>query len=350
VRIAWVKTLHGDGDIRDGDTTIARILLAVVLAIGLLGAPRVACTQPAANVPRIGWLSIASRTPEVAHLIEAFELGLRELGYLEGQTIAIEYRFADGRPERLPGLAAELIGRKVDIIVAPNPAGAQAAKQATRTVPIVMLAVVDPVGTGLVASLARPGGNITGLAATSSPEIVGKYLELLKQAVPKVSRVAVLRNPANPDTAQMSREVERAARSLGVQLQVLDVTGPHELDGAFAAMTRDRAGALLVLADTMFFLHRTLIASLATKNRLPTISGNKEMAEAGLLMTYGRNLTHDFRRAAVYVDKILKGAKPADLPVELATKFELVINLKTAKALGLTIPPSVLARADALIQ
>jgi putative ABC transport system substrate-binding protein len=337
-----------------GGPAAARVALAVILTIGLLGgllgAPREAGPQqPTAKVARIGWLSIASRTPEVAHLIEAFELGLRELGYVEGQTIAIEYRFAEGKPERLPRLAAELVGLKVDIIVTPNPAGTQAAKQATPTIPIVMLAVVDPVGTGLVASLARPGGNITGLAATSSPEIVGKYLELLKQAVPKVSRVAVLRNPANPDTAQMSREVERAARSLGVQLQVLDVTGPHELDGAFAAM-RERARALLVLADTMFFLHRARIANLATKNRLPTISGNKEMAEAGLLMTYGRNLSHDFRRAAVYVDKILRGAKPADLPVELATKFELVINMKTAKALGLTIPPSVLARADALIQ
>jgi putative ABC transport system substrate-binding protein len=213
-----------------------------------------------------------------------------------------------------------------------------------------MLAVVDPVGSGLVASLARPGGNITGLAATSSAEIVGKYLELLTQVVPKVSRVAVLRNPTNPDAAQMSREVEGAARRLGVQLQVLDVRGPNELDRAFAAMTRDRAGALLVFADTTFFLHRARIASLAAKSRLPTISGLKEMAEAGLLMTYGRNLSHDFRRAAAYVDKILKGTKPADLPVELATTFELVINVKTAKALGLTIPPSVLARADALIQ
>jgi putative ABC transport system substrate-binding protein len=337
-----------------GGANAARLVLAVILTICLLGglviAPREAGPQPPAKVARIGWLSIASRTPEVAHLLVAFEQGLRELGYVDGQTIAIEYRFADGMPERLPGLAAELGRLKVDVIVTPNPAGAQAAKQATRTIPIVMLAVVDPVGTGLVASLARPGGNITGLAATSSPEIVGKYLELLKQAVPKVSRVAVLRNPTNPDTAQMSREVEGAARRLGVQLQVLDVRGPHDLDRAFAAMTRERAGALLVLPDTMFFLHRRLVASLATKNRLPTISGNKEMAEAGLLVTYGRNLTHDFRRAAVYVDKILKGAKPADLPVELATKFELVINMKTAKALGLTIPPSVLARADALIQ
>jgi putative ABC transport system substrate-binding protein len=341
-----------------GGSAAARGVLAVILTIGvlggllggLLGAPRVAGTQQPANVPRIGWLSIASRTPEVAHLMEAFEQGLRELGYVEGQNIAMEYRFADGRPERLPGLAAELARLKVAIIVTPNPAGAQAAKQATRTIPIVMLAVVDPVGSGLVASLARPGGNITGLAATSSAEIVGKYLELLTQVVPKVSRVAVLRNPTNPDAAQMSREVEGAARRLGVQLQVLDVRRPDQLDSAFAAMTRDRAGALLVLADTTFFLHRTRIANLAAKSRLPTVSGLKEMAEAGLLMTYGRNLSHDFRRAAAYVDKILKGTRPADLPVELATTFELVINVKTAKTLGLMIPPSVLARADALIQ
>jgi len=337
-----------------GGGTAARLVLAVVLTIGLLGslviAPREAGPQPRAKVARIGWLSIASRTPEVAHLMEAFSQGLRELGYVEGQNIKMEYRFADGRPERLPELAAELVALKVDIIVAPNPAGAQAAKQATSTIPIVMLSVVDPVGSGLVASLARPGGNITGLAITSSAEIVGKYLELLREAIPRTTRVAILRNPANPDTARMSREVEGAARSLGVQLQVLDVQGPHELDRAFAAMTRDRAGALLLLGDTMFFLHRTRIANLSVKHRLPTVSGSREMAEAGFLMTYGRNLPDSFRRAAVYVDKILKGARPADLPVELATTFELVINMKTAKALGLTIPPSVLARADALIQ
>ena len=337
-----------------GGGTAARLVLAVILTIGLLGglviAPREAGPQPSAKVARIGWLSIASRTPEVAHLIEAFSQGLRELGYVEGRTIAIEYRFADGRPERLPGLAAELVGLKVDVIVTPNPAGTQAAKQATRTIPIVMLSEIDPVGSGLVASLARPGGNITGLTPTAGPEIVGKHLELLKQTVPKVSRVAVLRNPTNPDSAPMSREVEGAARRLGVQLQVLDVRLPDELDGAFAAMTRDRAGALLLLWDTMFILHRERIASLAARSRLPTVAGARDMAEVGFLLTYGRSTPHAFRRAATYVDKILKGAKPADLPIEQATTFELVINMKTAKALGLTIPPSVLARADALIQ
>jgi putative ABC transport system substrate-binding protein len=320
-----------------------------ILAGSLLAAPLAAEAQQPAKVPRIGWLSIASREG-VSHLLEAFSQGLRDLGYVEGQTIAIEYRFAEGRPERLPGLAAELVGLRVDIIVTPNPAGTQAAKETTRTIPIVMLAVLDPVGSGLVASLARPGGNITGLIATASPGIVGKHLEMLTEAVPKVSRVAVLRNPTNPDAAHMSREGDGAARTLGVQLQVLDVRVPNELDSAFAAMTRHRAGALLLLGDTMFFLHRARIASLAAKSRLPTVSGAREMAEAGLLMTYGRSFSYDFRRAATYVDKILKGAKPGDLPIEQATKFDLVINLKTAKALGLTIPPSLLQRADQVIE
>jgi putative ABC transport system substrate-binding protein len=333
-----------------GRLTAARLGLALILFIGLVGAPLTAGTQQPAKVPRIGWLSIASHTAEVSHLLEAFSQGLRELGYVEGRTITIEYRFADGRPERLPGLAAELVGLKVDVIVTPNPAGTQAAKQATRTIPIVMLSEIDPVGSGLVASLARPGGNITGLTPTAGPEIVGKHLELLKQTVPKVSRVAVLRNPTNPDSAPMTREVEGAARRLGVQLQMLDVRLPDELDGAFAAMTRDRAGALLLLWDTMFILHRERIASLAARSRLPTVAGARDMAEVGFLLTYGRSTPHAFRRAATYVDKILKGAKPGDLPIEQATKFELTINVKTAKALGLTIPPSVLARADALIQ
>jgi putative ABC transport system substrate-binding protein len=206
------------------------------------------------------------------------------------------------------------------------------------------------VGLGLVASLARPGRNITGLSAIASTEILGKRLELLREAVPKASRVAVLRNPTTPDAAEMSRVVEGAARTLGVQLQILDVRVPNELDSAFAAMTRDRADALLLLPETMFTLHRARIASLAAKSRLPTVSGPREMAEAGLLMTYGARLSYDFRRAATYVDKILKGGNPADLPVEQPTKFELVINLKTAKALGITIPQSVLLRADQVIQ
>jgi len=324
--------------------------LSLTLALGVLLAPLGADAQQPAKLRRIGWLSIASRTPEVSHLLEAFRHGLRELGYVEGQNIAIDYRFAEGRPERLPGFAAELVNRKVDIIVTPNPAATQTAKQATRTVPIVMLGVADPVGLGLVASLGQPGGNITGLSATASPELSGKRLELLTEAVPKASRVAVLRNPTNPDHAESVREVEGAARTLGVQLQMVDVRVPYELDGAFAAMTRDRADALLLLPDTMFFLHRARIASLAAKSRVPTVSGAKELAEAGLLMTYGRNLSFEFRRAATYVDKILKGAKPSDLPVEQPTTFELIINMKTAKALGLKIPQSILIRADQVIR
>ena len=324
--------------------------LIVAVALGIFWSPLPADAQQAGRVPRIGWLSIASPTPAVSHLIEAFWQGLRELGYVEGQNIAVEYRFAEGRPERLPEFAAQLVGLQVDIIVTPNPAGTQAAKEATRTIPIVMLGAPDPVGSGLVASLARPGGNITGLSATASPVLYGKHLELLREAAPKASRVAVLRNPTNPTAALMSREVEGAARTLGVQLQMLDVQVPNDLDSAFAAMTRDRAGALLILADTMFTLHRARIASLAAKSRLPAVSGPREMAEAGLLMAYGRSLSYEFRRAATYVDKILKGANPGDLPVEQPTRFELVINLKTAKALGLTIPQSLLIRAEYVIE
>ncbi len=324
--------------------------VTVVLTLAIVAAPFAAEAQQSAKIPRIGWLSIASPTPEVSHLIEAFLQALRELGYVEGQNIAVEYRFAEGSPERLPEFAAKLVALKADIIVTPNPAGTQAAKEATATIPIVFMGIADPVGSGLVASLARPGGNITGLTATASIEILGKRLELLREAVPNVSRVAVLRNPTNPDAEQSLREVEGAARKLGVQFRVQDVRVPDELDSAFAAMTRDRAGALLLLGDTMFTLHRARIASLAAKSRLPTVSGAREMAEAGLLMTYGPRLSNAFRRAAAYVDKILKGANPADLPVEQPTKFELVINMKTAKALGLKIPQSVLIRADEVIQ
>ena len=329
---------------------LGRLVVLIALVPSSLAAPLAADAQLPAKVPRIGWLSVASRTPEVSHLIEAFLQGLRDLGYVEGQNIAIDWRFAEGRPERLPGFAAELVALKVDVIVTPNPAGTQAAKQATRTVPIVFINEGDPVASGLIASLARPGGNVTGLSATAGLEIVGKRLELLREIFPKVSRVAVLRNPTNPDAALGSREVEQAARTLGVQLQTLDVRGPNELDSAFAAMTRDRAGALLVSGDTMFTLHRARIASLAVQSRLPTVAGIREMAEAGLLMTYGPRLSDHFRRAAAYVDKILKGAKPGDLPGEQPTTFELVINFKTAKALGLTIPQSVLLRADQVIE
>jgi len=282
--------------------------------------------------------------------LDAFRQGLRELGWVEGQNLVIDYRSAEGKLDRLPDLAAELVRLKVDIIVAvPTPAAA-AAKNAIETIPIVMIGVGDPVGTGLIASLARPGGNATGLSFSVGLEIAGKLLELLKETVPKVRRVAILSNPANPVQPLLIREVNVAARSLGVQLQHLEARGPNEFDGAFAAMAKERVGALLIVADGMLIFHRTRLADLAARSRLPAAYGWREHVEAGGLMSYGPSLRDLFRRAATYVDKILKGAKPADLPVEQPTKFELVINLKTAKALGLTIPQSVLGRADQVIE
>ncbi len=319
------------------------------LAGGLLAAPLAADAQPSGKVPRIGFLwtrTLSEPGPD------EFRQGLRELGWIEGQNLVIDYRFAEGRLDRLPDLAAELVRLKVDIIVAAvgTPAAA-AAKNATKTIPIVMMAVGDPVGTGLIASLARPGGNVTGLSYSVGLEIVGKQLELLKETVPKVRRVAILSNPANPAHTLWIREVNVAARSLGVQLQLLEARGPHDFDGAFAAMAKERVGALLVLADAAIFtLHRTRLADLAARSRLPAAYGTREIVEAGGLMSYGPSLRDFYRHIATFVDKILKGAKPGDLPVEQPTTFEFVINLKTAKALGLTIPPSLLQRADELIQ
>ena len=264
----------------------------------------------------------------------------------------IEYRDAEGKPERLPALAAELVALKVDVIVAPNTAQALAAKQATRTLPIVFAFVADPVASGLVTSLARPGGNVTGLSSLT-PELVGKRLELLTQAVPGVSRVAVLWQPGaqgERTDKDMLKGADVAARALGVRLQFVEARGPADFDRAFSDMTRARAGALTVLGSTMFISERRRLVDLAAKNRLPAVYARREYVDAGGLMSYGPNLADLFRRAATYVDKILKGAKPADLPVEQPTKFELVINLKTAKALGLTIPQSLLGRADEVIQ
>ena len=324
---------------------VAAIVLP--LALGLLLAPLAAAAQPLPKVARIGLL-LPGTAPDPG--VEAFRQGLRDLGWVEGQNIAIEYRWAEGKFERLPGLAAALIRLKVDVIVANATPATSAAKNATGTIPVVFAFVADPVASGFVASLARPGGNITGLASIAT-EVIGKQLELLKEALPKVSRVAVLRNPDNQSHPLMLRQAESAARVLRVQLQILEARSPDEFDTAFAAMTRQRAGGLLVLADSgMFFVQRTRIADLAAKNRLPAVYGHLEHAEAGGLMAYGTNRADLFRRAAYFVDKILKGAKPDDLPVEQPTKFELVINLKTAKALGLTIPKSVLVRADKLIE
>jgi len=322
--------------------------LAVVLAVSLILAPLAADAQQAPKEPRIGYLSAGALT--TAPTFEnAFRQGLRELGYVEGRNIAIEYRWAEGKYERLLELAAELVRLKVDVILAVTTPAAQAAKAATRTIPIVFTLVADPVASGLVASLARPGGNITGLPSISS-EIIGKQLELLKETVPGVSRVVVLQNPDASSHAFMVREAAGAARALGVQLRVLGARGPNALDAAFTAITAERADALLVLADPFFRTHRARIADFAAKSRLPSLSGEREQTEVGGLMSYGPSRLDLFQRAATYVDKILKGAKPAELPVEQPTKFELVINLKTAKVLGLTIPQSVLLRADQVIE
>jgi putative ABC transport system substrate-binding protein len=319
---------------------------------GLLAAPLAAEAQEqkAGKVFRLGILGTSPPTdPAAARLWGVFFQRLRELGYVEGQNLTVERRFSEGRAERLPDLAADLVRLKVDVIVAASGPAPLAAQSVTKTIPIVMTNQADPVGSGLGASLARPGGNITGLSLLSA-EIVGKQLQLLKEVIPEVSRVAVLRNPTNKDHALLVKEVEAAARSLRVQIQTFEARGPEEFDGAFAAMTGERAGAVLVLGDPMFFLHRTRIADLATKQRLPAMFVQREHAEAGGLLAYGANLSDMFRQAATFVDKILKGAKPADLPVEQATKLELVINLKTAKALGLTIPQSLMLRADQVIQ
>jgi putative ABC transport system substrate-binding protein len=328
-----------------------RAALAAALAFSVpLAAPLAAEAQQATTVARIGYL--LSNPAANPHLHEAFRQGLRDLGYVEGRNLVIEYRSAEGKLERLPALAAELVALKVDVIVAPGTPAALAAKQATRTLPIVFAAVGDPVTSGLVTRLARPGGNVTGLSVLL-PELVGKCLERLKQAVPGVSRVAVLWQPGGlgeRTEKDMLKRAEVAARALGVRLQFLEARGPADFDRAFSDMTRARAGALTVLASNMLLGERRRLVDLAAENRLPAVYTWREFVDAGGLMSNGPDLADSFRRAATYVDKILKGAKPGDLPVEQPTKFELVINLKTAKALGLTIPPSLLGQADQVIQ
>jgi len=324
---------------------------AFVTGLGAaLAAPLAAEAQQMGRLYRIGILgNVSIAEPYGASLWGAFVQGLRELGYADGQNISLEYVSSEGKYERLPALAAELVRRKVDVIVVPADQNALAVKQATSSIPIVMIG--DPVGTGLVANLARPGGNITGLSALAGPEIVGKQLELLKATLPQVSRIAILRNPGNPTHAIWLRQAEIAARSLTIQVQTLEARGPDEFGRAFKAMTTEGVGAVLILTDGMFSNHMIRIADLAMKSRLPAM-GPRNMVDAGagILMSYGPIGPELFRRAATYVDKILKGAKPGDLPVEQPTKFELVINLKTAKALGLPIPPSLLLRADQVIE
>ena len=322
--------------------------LAVVLALGLALAPLAAEAQPTTKIPRIGFL--ASPSAEfMKGRVAAFEETLRELGYVDGKSIVIEYRYADGRFERLPNLATQLVRLRVDVLVVVGAPAAHAAKNATSVIPIVIGNAADPVGTGLVASLARPGGNITGLSDFNLG-VVTKRLELLKQVVPKATRVAVLLNPANPTNPPQLKEIQTVAPALGVTLLALEAKGSDDIAPAFAVMKSERPGALLVMGDLMFGTHQRRIAELALKGQLPTSWAMKENVDAGGLMSYGTNFEDLYRRAAGYVDKILKGSKPADLPVEQPTKFELVINMKTAKALGLTIPHSLLLRADQVIQ
>jgi putative tryptophan/tyrosine transport system substrate-binding protein len=316
------------------------------LAGGLVAAPLATEAEQSGNTPRIGYLSpVSAGAP--GHVI--FRQSLRDLGYVEGQNIALRDGFADGDADRLPALAAEMARQNVDIIVAASPPAIRAAKNATRTIPIVMITADDPVRNGYVVSLARPGGNITGVTFLAV-DLFSKQMELLKQVVPGLRRVAVLWDPTMPTTTEDLAGVRAAARALGLQLKVVEARGSGDYDGAFAAMASERADALVTTGSPTFIQDRRHIVSLAAKRRLPAAYGLKEDAEAGGLMSYGPRQADSIRLAASYVDRILKGAKPADLPVEQPTKFELVINLKTAKALGLTIPPSLLQRADQVIE
>jgi putative ABC transport system substrate-binding protein len=303
--------------------------------------------QQPAKVPRIGFLTAISASSMSARM-EAFRKGLYELGHAEGKNLVIEYRYADGKLDQLSAFAAELVRLKVDVIVTAGATATGRAKEATATIPIVMAQDGDPVATGVVASLARPGGNVTGLS-TLSPELSGKRLEILKEIVPNLSRVAVF-GTTNPVNMQALKEIEFAAKALGLKLQTLNILGPKDIGIAFRAASKERAGAVLVLVSAVILSERPQILDLAVKSRLPVIYPQNEYVEEGGLMSYASNYADLFRRAATYVDKILKGAKPGDLPVEQPTKFEFVINLKAAKQIGLTIPPNVLARADKVIR
>jgi putative ABC transport system substrate-binding protein len=321
---------------------------SILVAAMLLAVAVLAEAQQPTKVSRIGFLATVSPST-ISDRVEAFRQGLRELGYVEGKNIVIEWRYAEGKADRLPSLAAELVRLKVDLIVSVAPLPTRSAKAATSTIPIVMAQDTDPVGNGFVASLARPGGNITGLS-TLSPELSGKRLELLKEIVPRLSRVAVIGNSTNPGNTQSLREVELAAAAFGVQLQPLDVLDPRDIETAFRTATKGHADSVLALGGAVLFSQRKQLIDLAVKSRLPTIYARPEFVEDGGLMTYGPSLSDLHRRAATYVDKILKGAKPAELPVEQPKKFELIINLKAAKQIGLTIPPNVLVRADKVIK
>jgi putative ABC transport system substrate-binding protein len=317
------------------------------LALGTLSAPLAAEAQQMQRVGRLGVLT--GQSLEGSPWAYALRQGLSDLGYLEGQNIVIEWRGARGRVERVSDLAAELVKLEVDVILADSNPAVAAAQKATKRIPIVMVFPTDPVGFGFVASLARPGGNTTGLTSQGR-ETGGKRLELLKEAVPNPAKLAILWDPTELGRRDQVKEVETAARASGVKVQLVEARSLSELDGAFATMAREGAGAVYVQGSTIMSAHRAPIAELAARRRLPTMCGTREYVEAGCLLSYNASFRDLYRRAAYYVDKILKGAKPADLPIEQPTKFELVINLKTAKAIGLTIPPSLLQRADEVIQ
>ena len=321
----------------------------IVGGVAGVAAPLAAAAQRVGKLVRIGLLDYAGSDPASTARWRALRERLRELGYVEGQNVIFEPRWADGKAERLPSLAAELIAAKVDVFVAGGSSPALAARQATKSVPIVMATGGDPVELELAAGLARPGGNVTGVISLIG-QLVVKRLELLKQLIPRASRIAVVRDPDNPSSALSLREAENAAHSFGIVVQAVGVRGPRDLDAAFSAMKKSHIDAAILAENTRFLADRRRIADLAVTHRLPMLVAAKEFAEAGALVSYGTDYLDLFRRAAHYVDKILRGANPADLPIEQPTKFELVINLKTAKALGLTIPPSLLLRADQVIE
>ena len=323
--------------------------LIVALGAGALAVPFPSFAQQPGKVWRVGFLGFAARPPSLdSHIFGAFPRGMRELGYVEGKNLMIEWRFADGKRERLLELAAELVELKVDVIVVSSSA-ALAAQKATTTIPIVFAAVSDPVGSGLIKSLARPGGNITG-RTNITEDLSPKRLELLLAMVPKLSRVAVLLTSASAANTRTAESIQAAGQKRGVTIVRANAGTPQEIETAFSTMAREKAGALIVSLNPLFFQQRSQIAELATKHRLPAIAGDRGLAEAGCLMSYGASLADEFHRLATYVDKIVKGAKPGDLPVEQPTKFELIINGKTAKTLGLTITPELLLQADKVIE
>jgi ABC-type uncharacterized transport system substrate-binding protein len=327
---------------------MTRTLLVLSMITAILAVVVASYAQTATRVYRVAWVT-PTPAAEESLTLNAFRQELRQRGYTEGENLTVEHRSVEAKPDRISAVMAELIRLNVDVLVAVTQPTVQAAQQATRSIPIVMCGVGDPVATGLVASLGRPGGNVTGLSGLS-PELAGKRLELLREALPRASKVAVLWNPANPSNAPQIRDLQDAARALRIQLQLLKVSVPQDLEGAFQAATRERAGALIVLDDLFIFTQRSQIIALAAKSRLPGIYGWGIFADAGGLMSYSPDFRDMGRGAAVFVDKILKGAKPADLPVEQPTKFELVINRRAAKVLGLTIPSSLLLRADRVIE